>query len=467
MLANILLWAIPSNTAYLIAQHRDVLLGRYSVGHLTTSFLFVPVSILMLYLIWSNEQNKRQRHFKAMTLSVCVIVSIFVVDLLVRITEAKRYVRHEGFYHRQPNTVSHGTSHDVPEKAFEYSTMRPGYPDIEYTLTVDKRGFRNKADPEKCDVITLGDSFAEGSNVSDDQVWPVLLAEKSKLTVYNLGMSAGHPGTYLETLKRFGLELSPKVLVCMLYEGNDFRDSNFRRKSGLSYSISTYFKASPLRRAIRDSMIRCFGATGTSEPESDVSTKQNPGPDGESAPAPADNATKTLSWLPVAVPDGPNAKYYTFTVKRLLTHFITKQEFLRLRGCRKTFEALRQIKKICSQNSIRLVIVYAPDKPHTLLPLIEREVPPGELRAFMALKERNLPPAEKLMATLSTRLHVQETAVEEFCGAESIEFVSLTEPLRQSMAEGSQAYFTYDQHWTPIGHEIVAKTVRSHLQGDN
>jgi hypothetical protein len=77
----------------------------------------------------------------------------------------------------------------------------------------------------------------------------------------------------------------------------------------------------------------------------------------------------------------------------------------------------------------------------------------------MALKEKNLPPADDLVDVLLSHLDIQESAIEEFCKQESIEFVSLTQPLRQNIAQGLQAYYTYDQHWTPIGQKIAAETL--------
>jgi hypothetical protein len=74
----------------------------------------------------------------------------------------------------------------------------------------------------------------------------------------------------------------------------------------------------------------------------------------------------------------------------------------------------------------------------------------------MALKDKNLPPPKELMDALPCRINICETATEEFCRAESIIFVSLSQPLQQAIAQGQQAYFTYDQHWTPVGHQIVA-----------
>jgi hypothetical protein len=459
LLANALLWIIPSNVAYLTAQNRDVLLGRYSLGHLTALFLLIPISAAMLYLTWSNERNEKERRFKVIAISLCVLVSLIVMDIVARLVLPKRYVAEQTYFHRPPNDVQAGTAKDVPEEAFLYPRTPPGYPDIEYTLTTDKRGFRNKTDLERYDVVVLGDSFAEGSHVTDDDVWPALLAQESNLTVYNIGMSSGHPGTYLETLKKFGPELSPKTVVCLLFEGNDFRDENFKEKNSISDQLEEHFKTSPLRNTLKTLLIRCFASKAPKPPVRSADDPRN-------AATWVETTGKTLaaiSWLPVSVPEGPNGKYYTFTVKRLLEHFVTNRQFIGEKGVKKTFAALKEIKKICAEKDVRLIIAYAPDKPHVLLPLITRTVSPEQLRAFMALKGKKLPPADKLLDVLLPRLDVQESAVRDFCSTESIEFISLAEPLRRTIAEGAQAYFTYDEHWTPLGHQIVAETISQYL----
>jgi len=116
------------------------------------------------------------------------------------------------------------------------------------------------------------------------------------------------------------------------------------------------------------------------------------------------------------------------------------------------------------ENDIRLIIMYAPDKPHTLLPLVSEKLSPEKLHAFIALKEDNPPPVEDLMETVLKFLSIQESVIEEFCRRESIEFISLTEPLRQKIREGRQTYFTYDQHWTPIGQETAAETLHLYIE---
>lgn len=459
--ANLLLWIIPSNVSYLIAQNRDVLLGRYGLTHLTWAIFLIPVSLLWLYLIWSNEKNVRKRQFQVITLVLSIIIPIVVVDLFMRLAQPKAYVMKEDLYHRTPNSVFTGTIQDIPENSFSYPQMRPGYPDIEFTLTTDKTGFRNKTELKKYDIIALGDSFTEGSNVTDEDMWTVKLSQKCRLSVYNLGMAGTHPGIYKEILTHFGIELSPKVALCMLYEGNDFRDSNYEKEDSISHKISNYFRASPLRGAVRTLLInKLTGAANTNSESQDVSAANSVESEKE-----CDNtaSVSALSWLPVPVPNGPDAKYYTFTVKSLCAHFVKKDTFLHTKGCKQTIAYLRQIKKICDDNHIHLIIVYAPDKSHVLMPLICENLSPETLREFMALRESKLPSADKIKDEVLSRLEIEEQMFKEFCQKESIGFVSLTDSLRHNIALGEQLYFTYDDHWTPIGHEVVANTISNFI----
>ncbi|UCG46230.1 MAG: hypothetical protein JSU94_12070 [Phycisphaerales bacterium] len=463
ILINAALWIIPSNVPYLIAQNRDVLLGRYSLERLVAILVIVPISIASLYLTWSPAQKKKERQFKVMAVAISVLICLLIVDTGLRLAQPKRYIVRQSYLHRTPNAKYTGLYQDVPEKAFLYATTPPAYPDIEYTLTTDKRGFRNQTDLEEYDLIAIGDSFTEGSNIADNQSWPALLAQKTQLTVYNLGMSAGNPASYLETLSKFGLQLSPRIVLCMLYEGNDFRDANFRNKNSFREHLNRYADSSPVRNALKQFLVRSLASNPGARPKGDSQAEADR-EDQAKSPATDKTADGPLSWLPVGIPEGPGSRYYTFKVKRLLDHYVTRESFRKSKGCKKTCQSLARINETCRRNNARLIVLYAPDKPHTIVPLLNGIVTPEQLRAFMALREKNLPPVEKLMGVLAERLEVQESTFEDFCRAESIEFLSLTAPLREAIAQGKQAYFTYDQHWTPVGHEIVVNALSAYFK---
>ena len=103
------------------------------------------------------------------------------------------------------------------------------------------------------------------------------------------------------------------------------------------------------------------------------------------------------------------------------------------------------------------MVVYAPDKPHVLMDEVTSQVPAEQLYAFLDLKARKLPAVDQLAGELNNAVNVRVNVIRQFCGESEIEFVDLTGPLQKATAEGTQTYFTYDQHWTPDGHKVVAE----------
>lgn len=270
-----LMWGLESDIAYNVAQQRPILLGRYTLEKTLALLIATPILLCVLIGQWTDKNKpadpkaKRLAAFKQISLTVSIILGIVVADVALRLSQRQHYVTDDDqqpSYHRVPNSVYEGVFHDRPEFAFSYPNPIEGYPPTPFVLTVDERGFRNPVRHERYDWIVLGDSFAEGSKVSDDQVWTARLAERRGVRLYNLGMSGGNPVTYLDTLKRFGLELRPKAVLYLLYEGNDLRNSIFRRqrvngRERLSM-WDVAFKASPLRQVLKDSLIRTLGPVG-------------------------------------------------------------------------------------------------------------------------------------------------------------------------------------------------------------
>jgi len=175
-----------------------------------------------------------------------------------------------------------------------------------------------------------------------------------------------------------------------------------------------------------------------------------------------------VAWLPLEAPEN-SGHYYTFDIKRLLQHFLTAKQFENSTGYREIQRLMLETKKLCIENNIRLIVVYAPDKPHILIDEIVSRVPSEQLAAFVALKQKDVPDAGRLKEILKRRMAVQYDAFEKFCLENDIEFIDLIETLKKAGLSGSQTYFTYDQHWTPEGHKVVAeylaKTIR--IKPDN
>ena len=401
IVGNLIWWLIPSNVTYLVFQSRDVLLGRYSVDRLVAMLIIAIFSLPAIYMVWLERKNRKEYLFKISAIFLGLIAGLIVLDIAVRLIRTPRYIRTDNVYHRHPQKKHMGIFKDVPENRKSYPRILPGYPDVKYTLTVDKRGFRNTIDLERYDVLVLGDSFAEGSKVSDNQTWPFLYGVKSGRSVYNMGMSAGNPNDYLETLQKFGIQLSPDIVLCMLFEGNDFRGSGqiisrVKRKSSLKQRLRAYIKTSPVRLAVLKFLINNLSMPGKESLNIDNSVNIN------SCQVNAD--VDIFSWFPLSITVDSNTRYYAFDVKRLLEHYKDKQTFADSDGCKTVFLVLNKIKEICKKNNFRFIVLYAPDKPHVIMPLFEEKLSSQNIRSFLELKKKDLPSPQKTKSILYKNL---------------------------------------------------------------
>jgi hypothetical protein len=331
---------------------------------------------------------------------------------------------------------------DKPEAALTFPDAPDGFPTAYCTLTADGRGYRNQSDLETYDIVVLGDSFAEGSNVSNESTWPNQLAQKLNMSVYNLGMSGYAPLHYMASLKEHGLALKPKIVLCGLYEGNDFRSSKSDGKSlkpSFSKQMKTYFKKSPLINGFDKWVIGTFGPINAG--------RQVDGVD-------------VLNWLPITIPDGPGGRHYAFAPKQMRDLYESEEEFSIDKHWLNPRGQLEEMSRICKEAGATFVVVYCPLKAHVTLPVVIDDVPADKIRAFMALRhKKSLPDAETFVSELRERADDRETVVTSWCRQQAIPVVSVTEPLRQAAIAGAQVYFTYDQHWTPDGHRVVAEEV--------
>jgi hypothetical protein len=92
------------------------------------------------------------------------------------------------------------------------------------TFTYDRWGYRNTIDMERASIVLIGDSFVEGSYVSDEQTLASHLADRSVQSVANLGVAGYGTMQEFRVLKGDALARKPKVIAWFFFEGNDLYD---------------------------------------------------------------------------------------------------------------------------------------------------------------------------------------------------------------------------------------------------
>jgi lysophospholipase L1-like esterase len=107
--------------------------------------------------------------------------------------------------------------------------MKPNYSttcvfnQLRWHHSTDAWGFRNPTSLARADVVLLGDSMTYGHGVEENQTIAHYLRADLSTSVANLGTTAASIVDYLALLRNFGLRLSPKVVVVLVF-ANDFDD---------------------------------------------------------------------------------------------------------------------------------------------------------------------------------------------------------------------------------------------------
>lgn len=447
LLSNVAFWVVPSDVVGLIARDRHTLLGRYSHDHFYWIIGMGVFFLVNLYTDLAVGTVRRRRQFQVYAVLLTAIPSILLVDFVLRNPRAgySYYVRDHIAYRRPKNLTVNVDFVDKPEASQTYPNAPPGYGAVACTYRTDRRGRRNRTDLESYDVVTLGDSFAEGMHVSDNHVWPVRLAKRSGLTVYNLGMSGYALPEYAASLAHIGLDLRPRYVVCMIYEGNDLRPGASDpppKNLSLSKRLRKYRKQSPLVSMLDRVIVDTFGLINLSGHVKDI---------------------EILDWLPVSIPSDGTAHYYAFHPRLLWDLFTTAEAFERTPDWRNARNHLTWMRNACLKRGIRFVIVYAPSKAHVVLPPIADRLPAEKVARFAALYDAKLPKSDLFLENLINNINARETTVGRWCAEEGIAFISLTSALREAAVAGVQVYYTYDGHWTPDGHRVVAEVIADFL----
>ena len=96
------------------------------------------------------------------------------------------------------------------------------------SISIDKHGFRETTSPSGTEIFALGDSYAVGLGVSQNDIWVKRLEKNLRRPIYNLGVSGLSPKEeflLLEHMLKQGREFRVRHLLWMIYEGNDLEDS--------------------------------------------------------------------------------------------------------------------------------------------------------------------------------------------------------------------------------------------------
>lgn len=377
-----------------------------------------------------------------------ILLALILCDFILRIKNRAYYVFSDDsvYYHRIPKQHYQGMFRDVPKYPFSYPRSLQDGPERPFSFTVDAHGFRNRlAASERYSWVAVGDSFTEGSLVSDEEMWVDRLSQVFEQPLYNCGISGSSPLHYRAFLKNHGINLQSDGVLFVLYEGNDFRDCNYRRekkgKAPWYTAPSRYLSSSPLRKQLKQLSLKTLAKANSRRFAADAELDDPKHP------------MYPVAWLPLTVNE-EKGNNFAFDVKSLEEHLRDESSVEGSKGYQETLKMIKECQLLCQQKNKKMLLLYVPDLPHVIMPTICSKVDERQLDAFLAT--RKISPPENLKEKLLQNCETKEKLIEEFCQREAIDFLSLTAVLREKTSAGIQTYYCYDQHWTAEGHQVVA-----------
>lgn len=294
----------------------------------------------------------------------------------------------------------------------------PANPPEEFDLRYDRHGFRNDEDMERAEVVVVGDSYVESPMLSNSSLLTSTVKRLSGASVANLGISGYGPEQELIVLKRYGLNLQPKVIVWTFFEGNDLLQLD-------PEGTETDPALSEISIPTDDYWMRSL--------------------------------TRNLLVLSKRVMRGcvPNYTFLQYrgmfreqSGKQTELYFWEKPAALKPTD-RLRLERLRSIlaeaHEVSRQRGIRFVVAFAPVKyrVHRGLETFEPSTP--EMRDW---------PFNELPSDVESMIKAISP---------EIAFIDLTLPLRDAAAAGVLTYLPDDTHWTGEGQRVAGEAIHNAL----
>jgi hypothetical protein len=319
--------------------------------------------------------------------------------------------------------------------------MLPPHP---LTFTTDSRGFRNLEEPDRADVVLIGDSYVEGHYVDDRETAAAALRELVDGEVVNLGQSGYGSLQELEVLRRFGLPLRPNLVAWFFFEGNDLYDDQEFENMILYLREHETFDTAESNKIEGDP---------DDESEAEDSDGARAGSRSWSDRWKAfrkasftRHAFRTLRrWSHAAVPNGtPSFGWYRDDAGRHHRLYFYDYALLEFSDYERerlavTRETLRAARDECEAQGARLVVFFIPMK-------------------FRVYQEHcSFPPHSPCTRWAPWDLAERFAAM---CEEEGIALVDLTPPMRVAAGQGRLLYAPEDSHWNAAGHRFVAERVR-------
>ena len=286
-----------------------------------------------------------------------------------------------------------------------------------YDVQYDARGFRNPATLDRADVVIVGDSFVHGVFVPQAELVASRLGQLLGTPVYNLAQVGYGPQQEAAVVRRFALPLQPRVIVWVFYEGNDLRDISAFHEFQKDYAATVEKRHNVVARSFTRNLLAALGTLAGKAHESAV--------------------PRSALWH-----HGTSSERIYFLERAHEIDATDKMELAQFH------DLLDGAATAAARQGAQLILAYAPTKFRVLHDMID--VP-----ANSELTRWRLSDLPERLADLAHRLSTP------------VPFVDLTPGLVEMARRGTLPFFADDTHWSPAGHDAVARELAAFISREH
>ncbi|HUP00985.1 MAG TPA: hypothetical protein VM737_05625 [Gemmatimonadota bacterium] len=287
--------------------------------------------------------------------------------------------------------------------------------DLDFRYMTDEKGFRNPSPwPAKAEILVVGDSWAFGYGVDDDETWVKLANERlPRSRMITLGLIGAAPQQYVRIYERFGIPLEPNLLIYGLFPGNDIQDARLfdnwlAAGSPGNYDVWRFFRGD--LPGLQDDLIRRSYLVA-------------------SLRAVRNSLRSSFSGRTVDFPGGGRLR---------LVPSIYAADARSARPGNPDFErvlgSVERARNLARERGTEFLVLLFPTKEEVYLPLLGQPIPHVVTPFVAAFEQRGIP------------------------------YLDLTPAFQQRARSGDLLFFEIDGHANRRGYRVIADAVVDHLR---
>lgn len=297
---------------------------------------------------------------------------------------------------------------------------------FEYDWQTDSKGFKNLqylSKLKEVDIVTLGDSFAEGMGVPIEKTFSTILNDKG-YTTYNLGVQGYSTSQMLGSFIEFGKNLNPKFVLTQYTFATYGREKFFKDKENISYTGGiSYINSSQINPEIREQGKYLFSALWLMTKNLRMSIKNS------------------IKYYSIDMKDKKFNKY-----KDIIKIEKVNSTPLDIESWNASLNAFKKINEISSTINAKMFLIYIPTRPMIYYErALGRKLPEKVLKESKMLKEFSIK---------NNFIFVDPTD----------DLINYVNSLPTNFNLSELPYLEIDAHMNEVGYNILANKIKELIE---